>query len=83
MPSTRVVAKPPTVTPIRSALGSARSRASMSGERSMPCTGTPRALSGRASRPVPMPNSSAAPSPARSTAGSTTAGADIAAEDSS
>ena len=43
----------------------------------MPATFNPRAASGRAIRPVPMPNSSAGPGPASSasndTTGSTTA----------
>ena len=63
---------------------SPRSRSTMAGERSMPCTRTPRRLSGSAMRPVPMPSSSAAPLPAssarKSTAGSTTAGSNMSAE---
>jgi hypothetical protein len=51
----------------------------MSGDSSIPCTGTPRRRSGMAIRPVPMPSSSAAPLPAssarKSTTGSTTTGA--------
>ena len=78
VPPTLVVAKSPMVTPMSSAPGFARSSATMAGDRSIPCTRTPRWLSGIAMRPVPMPSSSAAPSPARSarkrTAGSTTAG---------
>jgi hypothetical protein len=50
----------------------------MCGDRSTPCTGTPRRRSGMAMRPVPTPSSSAAPPPARSarirTTGSMTAG---------
>src|SRR5579875_3432316 len=53
----------------------------------MPCTGTPRSASGSAIRPVPTPNSSAAPSPAssatRSTTGPTRSGANIAASNRS
>ena len=41
----------------------------------MPATGTPRSASGSAMRPVPIANSSAAPSPA-SSASRSTAGAD-------
>ena len=37
------------------------SRATMARDRSMPCTSTPRAASGSATRPVPMANSSARP----------------------
>ena len=64
MPSTRVVAKSPTVTPIASPPGLARSRATMARDMSMPCTSTPRRASGSAIRPVPMPSSSARPPPA-------------------
>ena len=78
LPSTLVVAKSPMVTPMSSSPGLARSSATMSGDRSIPCTRTPRRLSGRAMRPVPMPSSSAAPVPASSarnrTTGSTAAG---------
>ena len=78
VPFTVAVAKSPTVTPIRSAPGFARSRASIASDSSIPCTGTPRAASGSAIRPVPMPSSSAAPPAAsstrRSTIGPTTAG---------
>ena len=53
----------------------------------MPATRTPRSASGSAIRPVPIPSSSAPPSPAKpasiSTTGSTTAGSDMAAERSS
>ena len=81
------VAKSPIVTSMPSAPGFARSRATIASERSIPWTVTPRAASGSAIRPVPMPSSSAAPSPARSarnsTAGSTTSGANIAAESAS
>src|SRR5918993_9525 len=76
VPSTVAVAKSPIVTPIASALGFARSRATIASDRSIPWTETPRAASGSARRPVPMPSSSAAPSPAsspsRSTIGPTT-----------
>src|SRR3954451_24940876 len=67
--------------------GLSRRRVAIARESSMPCTGTPRAASGRAMRPVPMPNSSAAPSPASdastSTTGSTTAGSNMSAAYSS
>ena len=47
----------------------------------MPATGTPRSASGSAIRPVPIANSSAAPSPAssasKSTAGPITAGSNM------
>ena len=47
------------------ASGFAWSFATIAGDSSMPCTRTPRSLSGTATRPVPMPSSRAAPSPAR------------------
>src|SRR5439155_12408513 len=75
------------VTPTLSAPGLARSRATIASDRSIPCTRTPRCASGSAILPVPMPSSSAAPSPAscarKWTAGSTTLGANISALDSS
>jgi hypothetical protein len=78
LPATLVEAKSPTVTPMSSVPALARSSATMSGDSSIPCTRTPRRLSGIAMRPVPIPSSSAAPppaSPARtSTGGSTIAG---------
>ncbi len=78
VPATLVVAKSPMVTPMSSAPGFTCSSATMAGDSSIPCTRTPRRLSGNAMRPVPMPSSSAAPVPASSarkfTAGSTTAG---------
>ena len=52
------------VTGIASPPGLARSRATIASEESMPCTSTPRAAKGRATRPVPMPSSSARPPPA-------------------
>src|SRR6478672_3753 len=56
-------------------------------ESSMPLTGTSRSTRGMATRPVPIANSSAAPSPARSakkpTTGSRTSGANMKAELSS
>ena len=59
----------------------------MAVDSSIPDTGTPRAASGSATLPVPIANSSAAPSPAsstsRSTVGPTTSGANMAAELSS
>src|SRR5438046_8813070 len=73
------------VTPTLSAPGLARSRATIASDRSIPCTRTPRCASGSAILPVPMPSSSAAPSPAscarKWTAGSTTPGANISAPD--
>ncbi len=75
------------VTPMASPPGLARSRATMAFDRSMPCTGTPRAASGSAMRPVPMPSSSARPSPARparkSAVAATTAGSNSAESSSS
>ncbi len=80
-PATRVVAMSPTRASIPSAPGLSRRRASIASEVSIPATGTPRPASGSAMRPVPMANSSAAPSPAssanRSTAGPTTAGSNM------
>src|SRR4051794_18662488 len=64
-----------------------RSWSAIGCESSMPLTETPRLTNGMATRPVPMANSSAAPSPARSarkrTAGSSTTGANMNAEVSS
>jgi len=86
-PSTFVVAKSPIVTPISSAPGLAWSCATMAGDRSMPCTRTPRRLSGSAIRPVPIPSSSAAPPAASAarklTVGSSTAGSNMAAASAS
>ena len=86
-PSAFAVAKSPMVTPMRSPPGLPRSFSAIAADESMPCTGTPRASSGSAMRPVPTPSSSARPSPAsvtrKSTTGSTTSGANISAEDSS
>ena len=77
----------PAIASIRSAPGFSRSSASIASELSMPATRTPRAASGSAIRPVPIANSSAAPSPAScasaSTAGPTTAGSNMPAESSS
>ena len=87
VPSTVVVAKSPIVTPMSSPPGFARSLAAMAFDSSIPCTGTPRRASGSAIRPVPIPSSSAEPSPAssarKSTIGSTTAGSNVSAADSS
>ena len=81
MPSTRVVAMSPIVTSMRCASSLARSCSTMAVESSIPDTGTPRAASGNATRPVPTANSSAAPSPAssasRSTVGPSTSGSNI------
>ncbi len=81
MPSTRVVAMSPIVTSTSWASSLARSWAAMSVESSIPDTGTPRAASGRATRPVPTASSSARPSPAssasRSTVGPSTSGVPI------
>ena len=80
-PSTRVVVMSPIVTGTASAPGLARSRSAMCGDSSIPLTGTPRALSGSATRPVPTANSSAGPSPASeasmSTHGPSRSGANI------
>jgi hypothetical protein len=66
VPSTRVLAKSPMVTGIASPPGLARIRATMARDMSMPCTSTPRAASGSATRPVPTANSSVRPAgPAR------------------
>ena len=72
----------PTVTGTASAPGLARSRSAMCGDSSIPLTGTPRALSGSATRPVPTANSSAGPSPA-SAASTSTHGSSTAAENMS
>ena len=73
----------PIVTGTAAAPGLPRSTAAMSGDNSIPATGTPRSLSGSATRPVPTANSSAAPPPASeastSTAGPSTAGSNISA----
>ncbi|MGH3210796.1 MAG: hypothetical protein ACRDNO_23875 [Trebonia sp.] len=71
----------PIVTGTSADPGLARSTAAMSGESSIPATGTPRSLSGSATRPVPTANSSAAPPSASeastSTVGRRTSGANI------
>ena len=81
------MAKSPIVMPISFAPGFALSLAVIARERSIPCTGTPRAASGTAIRPVPIPSSSARPlaasSASRSTAGPTTAGSNISHDESS
>ena len=61
VPSARAVAKSPIVTPIASAPGFSRSRATIALERSIPCTGTPRWASSTAMRPVPIPSSKRPP----------------------
>jgi len=66
VPGTRVVVMSPMVTGMSSAPGLADSRSAMAGDSSMPRTGIPRALSGRATRPVPIANSRAVPPPASS-----------------
>src|SRR5450432_3750603 len=74
----------PMVTVTASASGFVRSCSAMWGDSSMPFTGTPRALNGRATRPVPTANSSAAPPRAvaakKSTIGLRTDGSNIVAE---
>ena len=78
-PGTVVVAMSPARTGTVAPSALRRSWATMGADSSIPVTGTPRAASGMATRPVPMANSSAAPDPARrarkSTAGSRTSGA--------
>lgn len=76
VPSTRVVAKSPIVTPIASPPGLSRIRATIARDRSMPWTGTPRSARGSATRPVPTPSSSARP-PAASPASSSAIGARV------
>ena len=71
-PFTVVVAQSPIVTPMSSPPRFARSLATIAFDRSIPCIDTPRRASGRAIRPVPIPNSSARPLPASSTRTSTT-----------
>jgi hypothetical protein len=65
----------------RVAAGLGAEPATIASERSIPCTSTPRAASGSAIRPVPIPSSRARPSPAstarKSTAGSISAGRPI------
>ncbi len=61
VPSTVVVAKSPIVTPTSSPPGFARSLATIAFDSSIPWTGTPRCASGSATRPVPIPSSSARP----------------------
>ena len=61
--STLVVVKSPIVTLMASDPGFAWSLATMADDRSIPCTLTPRLLSGTAIRPVPMPSSARARSP--------------------
>jgi hypothetical protein len=71
----------PTITGIVASSAFARSWSIIGPDSSMPVTGTPRAASGTATRPVPMANSSAAPSPARATrrftVGPSTSGANM------
>jgi hypothetical protein len=80
-PGTRVEVMSPTVTGTADAPGLSRSTATMCGDNSIPETGTPRALSGSATRPVPAANSSADPYPASeastSTQGPSTAGSNM------
>ena len=71
VPSSRVVAMSPIVTLMRCSSSLARSWSAIWIDSSIPATGTPRAASGNATRPVPTANSSAAPSPASSTSKST------------
>src|SRR6478735_1068121 len=77
----------PIVTGNRSPPGLRRSSATIASEKSMPCTSTPRAASGRATRPVPIASSRAGPSPAsscsRSTVGPSTWGSNMCAEPAS
>jgi hypothetical protein len=58
-----------------------RSLSTIGRDNSMPVTGTPRSARGTATRPVPMANSSAGPSPdssaSRSTVGVRTSGANM------
>ena len=63
----------PIVTAISSPPGLSRSRATIARDRSIPATGTPRAASGRAIRPVPIANSSADPPSANVASRSTVA----------
>ena len=51
----------PRVTGTASAPGLANSRSAIGRDSSMPCTAIPRALSARATRPVPTANSTAGP----------------------
>ncbi len=71
----------PTITGIVASSAFSRSWSIIGRDSSMPVTGTPRSASGMATRPVPMANSSAAPSPAssasRSTVGPRTSGANM------
>lgn len=86
-PGTVVVAMSPVTTGSSSADTLRRSRSTIGCDSSIPVTGTPRAASGIATRPVPIASSSAGPDPAsrarKSTAGSRTSGANISAEMSS
>ena len=61
----------PIVTLMRLAWSLARRRSAIAVDSSIPDTRTPRSASGRATRPVPMANSSALPSPANSASRST------------
>jgi len=64
----------PTVTATSAPPGLARSRASIRADASIPVTAMPRAASGSATRPVPIPNSNAVPaSPANRARTSTAA----------
>lgn len=80
-PPTLMVAMPPIVTLIRPAGSLAKRRSAMAVESSIPDAATPRSVSGMATRPVPMANSSASPSPAdsasRSTVGPSTSGSNM------
>ena len=65
-PSTATSAKSPIVTSMASPPDLARRRATIASDASMPCTGTPRSASGRATRPVPIASSSTGPPAASS-----------------
>ena len=71
----------PAITGIVASSAFVRSWSIIGRDSSMPVTGTPRSASGTATRPVPMANSSARPSPAssarRSTVGPSTSGANM------
>ena len=64
-PATRVAVMSPIATSIAAPPGLARRRSTMARDRSIPATFTPASCSGRATRPVPMANSSAGPPSAR------------------
>ena len=86
-PGTLVVAMSPTTTGRSTSLIFALNRAAIGADSSMPTTGTPRCTSGIPMRPVPIAKARAGPDPAKaarkSTAGSTTSGANISAASSS